>query len=242
MKHLLKIAGLCLASMLAVSVAVVASASAAPVWEHCTKGAVSGLTKWENHNCSTVGTGTNEWQWKEVNNTEEVRIKGSLKLSDSKASILGKSSAECSGESIGAVGPGIHGRINEIIVSPAQCRGIENCTTVLKIAPLNLPWQTENFETEKKVLQLLKGTTGKEPGWELECEIAGVKASDKCEQVVGEPESILLENKATGTELLVLGTFQHLRKSTCSLGGAKTGEVTGSLAVLQANSWGLRVS
>jgi hypothetical protein len=245
MKSIVKVAGLCLASMLAVSMAFVATASAAPVWEHCTKGAVSGLTKWENHNCSTISSepSKNEWQWKEVNNTEEVRLKGSLRLKDTKT-LAGTSEVECSGEGVGSVGPANHDRITEIKTSAAQCRAIKVCENVEEAEARNLPWQTEVFETENKVLDKILSTGNGEPGWKVTCKapILG-KTTDEClQEGAANFESILLENKATGTELLVLATFQHLRKAKCSQGGKESGEVTGSLAILQANGWGLRVS
>ncbi len=243
MKHL-KIAGLCLVSMFVVSMAFSATASA--TWEHCTKGAVAGLTKWTDHNCSTA-SGTGEWQWKAINNTEEVRLKGSLKLTDTKVPIVGKVSAECSGEGIGAVGPGQLGRVNEIKTSAPQCRKLENCEEVVSAEAVNLPWQTEAYNTEEgKHFNRLSGTGNGEPGWNISCKVLGIVKADKCVQEAAAPESISLENKSTvvgsETELLVLATFTHKTKANCEVGGAKAGEVTGNLATLQANGWGLRVS
>ncbi len=245
MKHL-KIAGLCLVAAFAVSMVVSATASA--TWEHCTKGAVAGLTKWTDHNCSTA-SGTGEWQWKAINNTEEVRIKGSLKLSDTKVPIVGTVSAECSGEGIGAVGPGQLGRITKIEVSAAQCRPLTNCEKVEAAEASNLPWQTEAYNTEGKHFSNITGTVNGSPGWNVSCKVLGINKPDKCVQEEGAGktlESILLENKATvvGTEtqLLVLATFLHLQKAKCEVGGERAGEVTGSLAILQANGWGLRIS
>ncbi len=119
MKSIVKLAGIYLASMLVVSMAITATASAAPVWEHCTKGAVSGHEP--NGKTTTIRTispepSKNEWQWREVNNTEEVRVKGSLLLVDEKASILGGAAVECYGEGEGTVGPGKFDRINKITV------------------------------------------------------------------------------------------------------------------------------
>ncbi len=245
MKHL-KIAGLCLVAVFAVSMVVSATASA--TWEHCTKGAVAGLTKWTDHNCSTA-SGTGEWQWKGINNTEEIRSKGSLKLSDTKVPIVGTVSIECSGEGIGSVGPGQFSRINQIEISAAQCRPLANCEKIEKMEAVDLPWQSEAYNTEGKHFANVTGTGGGALGWNVSCRVLGIVKSDKCvlEEGVGKTlESILLENKATvvGTEtqLLVLGTFQHLVKQTCEVGGKGAGEITGSLAILQANGWGLRVS
>src|SRR5580704_16925504 len=239
----IKIAGLCLVAMFAVSMVAAGTASAAPVWEQCSEGGTA--TKYTEHQCLTAGAGE-KWQWNEVKTTEEVRIKGSLRLSDTKIPIIGTVAVECSGESIGAVGPGIHGRITEIKTSAAQCRNVENCEEVKKIEPRNLPWQTENTEVGGKPVAILRAVTpgaGKEPGWALECKVLGISKEDVCENEEGKPESLALKNDATKngtkTELLVLATFEELRKAKCSVGGAESGRVKGSLSILKANEWGL---
>ncbi len=239
MKHLVKIAGLCLASMLVMGMALTGTASAAPHWLVCLA-AHSGTTttKWEDGQCSKA-LGTGSFEWSELTTTEAVRTKGSLLLRDTSSLI--KAEIECSGESVGSIGPAKYGRINEIIVSPAQCRGIKNCTTVEKIKVVDLPWQTELDETEGRISQTLSSTGNGEPGWEVECLVGSNKINDVCSQEAGKPESVSLENKATGTELLVLATFQHLRKIKCSAGGKESGEVGGSLAGLVIGR-GLRVS
>ena len=81
-----------------------------------------------------------------------------------------------------------------------------------------------------------------EPGWKIECKVLGISKEDECLVEAGKPESVLLENKNSSGELLVLATFQKLRKIKCSVGGAEAGEQTGSLALLQANKQGLQVT
>ena len=188
----------------------------------------------------TTASSTGKWQWSEVNGTEPAHTKGSLLLKDTAITV--KSEVECYGESNGAVGPGKYGRVNEITVTPAQCRGVKNCEKVEIIRAVHLPWQTELYESEKGViLEALSNTGNGEPGWEVECKVGSNKINDLCEQEPGTQESILAENKATGTELLVLGTFNHLRKGKCSTGGKAVGEVVGSLAGFVTGK-GLRVS
>ncbi len=216
--------------------AITATASASPHWLVCSAG--SGGTKYETAQCSKAASG-GSFQWNEVTGTEPAKTKGSLLLKDT--STLISSSVECYGESNGAAGPGKFGRVNEIIVKPSQCRGIKDCGTVEKISAVHLPWQTELYETEGKISETLANTGNGEPGWEVECKVGSSLINDLCEQEPGKPESIGLENKETGTELLVLGTFQHLRKAKCSAGGAEKGEVTGSLAGFVSGK-GLRVS
>jgi hypothetical protein len=246
MKHLIKIAGLCLASALVLGVAITGTAQAS--WIQCSEGTEKVLpTKYTEHQCLKAAAGNaGRWQWNEVRGTEEVRIKGSLRLKDTKT-LAGTSEVECSGESIGDIGPGQFGRIQTVEVSAAQCRAVKVCENVEVIKALNLPWQTELYDTEGKVLQKLTGTiSGKEPAWEVECKAPIIgKTNDVCEGVAGEPESLLLTNVetiSTNVELLVLASFQHLRKATCSVGGKGAGEVTGSVAILKANGWGLEVA
>jgi len=245
MKSISRAAGILLASVSVLALSMVVSATAsAGVWEHCTKGKpnVEPPTKWTEHQCSTA-SGSGEWEWREVNGTEAVRDHGSLLLKDTKT-VLGVSEVECFGTSEGEVGPKNHDRVTSITV--VSCRGIKICkATGITVEPLHLPWQTEVYQTEGKKFDLLKGTTGEEPGWKVTCETIAGKITDEC-QAEG-PESLLLENKATkkGTgelELLVLATFQHLRNANCTQGKPGSGEVRGSAGILQANGWGLRVS
>jgi hypothetical protein len=235
-----KIAGLCLASMLVMGMALTGTASAAPHWLVClAEHSGTTTTKWSSSACTTAKA-SGGFEWSELAGTEAAHTKGSLLLKDTAITV--KSEVECYGESEGAVGPGKYGRVNKINVTPAQCHGVKNCETVLKIEARNTPWQTELFESEKGViLQALSSTGAGEPGWEVECKVGSNVVNDVCTQEPGTQESILLENKATGTELLVLGTFQKLRKAKCSTGGKAVGEVVGSLAGFITGK-GLRVS
>lgn len=241
-----KTAGLCLVCMFAVSMAASAGASAAEArWEQCSEGPAEKPTKYTEHQC-TVSRSTSEgkWQWNEIKGeTEAVVSIGSLRLTDTKVPVVGKVVVECSGESIGDVGPNAFGRIQEVKTAKTQCRNIENCEKIEGIEARNTPWQTEIYETEGKVLGVLTGTTGSEPGWKVTCRVLGVTDEDECVTVAGEPETLSLENKASGgeTPLLVLATFEHARKAKCSLKGEKSGEVTGSIPISKTNKWGLRV-
>ncbi len=232
-----KIAGLCLASMLIMGMAITATASAAPHWLVCSEG--GSATKYTTSQCTTASS-TGKWQWNELTGTEAARTKGSLLLKDTGALI--KSEVECSGESIGFVGPTKYGRIEKIEVSPAQCRGIKKCEAVENVEARNLPWQTELYESEKGViLQALSSTGAGEPGWRVECKVGSNKVNDVCTQAPGTQESTLMANIATGAELLVLGTFNQKTKANCTAGGSAVGEVVGSLAGLVPGK-GLRVS
>jgi hypothetical protein len=245
MKHL-KILGLCLVSVLAMSMAVVASASAAV--EQCGPGTEKRIpTKYTNHQCLAAATNNEgEWQWQAIGNTEEYRTRGSLKLADTKVPIVGKVVIECYGEGTGALGPGGHSRVTMIEAVPAKCRNIENCEEIKKIEARNLPWQAEIYDTEGGVSQQITGTGSGEPGWSIECKVLGISKEDECVSEASKPESTRLVNKETkngsAIELLVLSTYQKLRRGRCTVGGAEAGEVGGSIAYLKKNGWGLRVS
>ncbi len=111
MKHLVKIAGLCLASIVVMGMAITATASAAaPVWEQCSEG--GSATKYSEHQCTTA-EGSGKWQWNEVKGTEAVVGKGTLTLSDTNAT-GGETTIQCSGTEEGVVGPGKLDKVTKI--------------------------------------------------------------------------------------------------------------------------------
>lgn len=233
------IAAACFASVLMMSMALASTASAH--WLQCLNN-TSTTTKYTSNTCSTASA-SGTWSWSEVTSTEEVRIKGSLKLTDKKVPIVGKVAVECYGEGVGDIGPGQHARIQTI--TTLSCRNVENCEKVEALASArNLPWQAEvTSETAAEPEQVLTGTTaGKEPGWVLKCKVLGVVEEDECVSEEGKPESLKLTNKATGTELLVLAKFQELRTAKCKVGGKESGVVSGSIAILKLGGVGLRVN
>ncbi len=228
MRTIGKVAGLCLVAMFVMGMTLAGTASAA--WEQCSEG--SGSTKYEAHQC-TAASGTGKWQWSEVTSTEEVRLKGSLKITDTKVPIVGKVAVECSFEAAGYVGPGEHGRITEIKMSAAQCRNVENCEKVEKAEARDLPWQVE---------QALESTGSGEPGLDIECKVLGITKADECISEAEKPESLNFENRAAGSELFVLATFQNTSKAKCSVGGAGSGETAGNFAVSKTNGAGLKAA
>jgi hypothetical protein len=255
MKHL-KIAGLCLAAMFVMSMAISATASAAGVWEQCSEGGTA--TKYSEHQCLKA-EGTGKWQWNEVKETEGARILTmTLTLKDEKT-LLGVSAIRCDHPSEeggeGSLGPKGIGRITkaEVKKPETECTVLEGgCKAgeIKIVKGVNLPWQTELFETEKSLQTHIEATTaGKEPGWEVECNTIGGVKTDTCLQESGKPETITLVNVASTNssgekELLVLGTFlkKTTSKAKCSEGGKESGVVSGQLAILKSNGWGLRVS
>jgi hypothetical protein len=239
MKSITKFAGLCLVAVAAMAMSMAATASAG-VWQQCTEGTEKVLpTKYTEHLCVTAAAGNaGKWQWNEVTGTEEVKIKGSLLLKDTKVPIFGESEVECYGEGTGDIGPGKYDRIKTITV--LNCRGIKVCKAVgVTAAARNLPWQTELYQTEGKTFDALIGTvSGKEAGWKIECEGPVGKSEDEC-LAEGQEELAMTNKQSSGT---VTSTFTQTRNAKCSLGGAGAGKVFGSTQTSKANGWAIRVS
>jgi hypothetical protein len=239
----IRIAGLCLVAMFAMSMVAAGTASAVPVWEHCETEKGGTATKYESDQCKTALSG-GEFSWQEVKGTEAVRSHGSLLLTDTKVPIEGEVSVSCTGENVGFVGPKNHDRITEIInihcVPDKGCEKVEGETAT----PLGLPWQTEIVETEGGRDDIKAVEAGKEAGWSVECKVLGVTKADECKTNAG---STSLENvwtKGVGKgELLVLTQFdEHTAAANCSVGGTGAGKVRGPVAILQASGQALRIS
>ncbi len=243
MKHL-KIAGLCLASMLVMGMALAGNASAALLWLVCLEG--TGLTKYTNSKCLTASGGaSSEKSWQSLGvptgTTITVKILAfSILLSDLKAPIVGNVSVRCGME--GSIGEGTiesggKGTVTkaEYVNTGVTCSGETNCEKVEKVVGAHLPWATEIFTTEGKQLTKIKSKNpgaGKEPGWEVECKVDGIAGNkDTCENESGKEEQVILKNSVQ-TELLVAGLFAESNKATCEKGGAKSGLVKGLIAIL----------
>lgn len=237
-------AGLCLVAMLVVSMVAAASASAAPHWLVClpfTTGSTA--TRYTEHQCKTA-SGSGGWEWSELKGTEKVIGRASLSLADTVATV--KVLVDCTGELEGSVGPGKYDRITAIPAASIHCVAGTNCEKLEGNAePRNLPWQTELFETENTIRDLItNGKTGREaPGWRVICKTFAGRIEDECNNETG---STLQENKLTKGvegELLVLGDFESkTANANCTASGGATGEVRGTVALLLSSGWGLRVS
>ncbi len=238
----LKIAGLCLVSMLAMSTAMTATASAV-AWQACREGGAS--TKYSEDQCLAASS-SGAWGWEEIKGTEKVKGVGfSLMLEDIKTP-LGVAAIECTSESgEGIVGPGNKSEVLTAKIEASKCRALKVCENVESIETLHLPWQTEIFETEKKVLGKAKGTGAGEPGLRIKCKTILGSKTDECVAETGKEETATLEDVATknGTtvELLVLTTAEHKQKQDCTEGGKESGEISGLGAILLSSGAGLRV-
>ncbi len=216
----IRIAGLCLVAIFAVSLVAVATASAAPVWEQ-----LEGST------------------WKEVKNTEKVTGTGTLKLRDTNTA-AGVSEVECGGSEKGTVGPEKFDRVEVVEVKASQCRNVKVCENVEEITTKGLPWQTEVYESGKELRDNIKATTNGEPGWVVKCKTLLGSKTDECLAEAGLIPSTLLTNKTSNNT--VNSEFESAKspKAKCKEGGAKSGEVLGVIVLSEAESpfTGLRVS
>ena len=246
---LLRTAGLCLVAMFAMSMVAAVSASAAPpVWEHCTEGTEKiPPTKYTEHQCvAAAASFGGKWQWNEVKGTEAVVTHGSLVLKDT-GTLVGTVAVSCSGTDEGSVGPGRFDRTTAIPTADISCSNVENCEKFEKAEARNLPWQTEITEEAGTARdKITNGKTGKEaPGWAVTCTVDHIPGvEDRCTSSTG---STSIENKPTKngtiTELLVLSDFETSSGTAeCSEGTSTSGTVRGTIATLQANGWGLRIS
>jgi hypothetical protein len=126
----IRIAGACLVAMLALSMALGASASAAILgWEQCETEKTSGPgSKYAEDQCSTA-SGTGTWSWQEVKGTEKVIGPGSLVLRDTKT-IVGTVEVHCSVKAEGTVGPGRFARVTGI--TEIKCSAGTGCEKAKK--------------------------------------------------------------------------------------------------------------
>jgi hypothetical protein len=248
MKYL-KMAGLCLVSMLAMGMALAGNASAASLlWLLCLKEGTSGVapTKYSSNQCNEVAKELKgEWQSAGLpsGGKDTVRLLGfSLFLKDTGIS----TTVLCPdvGEASGTIENG------KLITNVAQsehpeaegCR-LEGSFITCKAGALeaihgiNLPWTSENFETEGKFLASIVGTAGR-PGWRIKC--GGVE--DKCEESTSPTEYAELQSGVTKGVLLVLSRFEAKNKGNCSVGGNGKGEVKGLIAILLIGGNGLSLT
>jgi hypothetical protein len=193
----IRIAGLCLVALAAMAMATAATASAQPVWQ------VNGT---------------------EVKGTEKVMGSGTLRLADTKT-LAGESAVQCSGTTTGTIGPGKFDRVETITV--ASCKPIKVCENVETVKPVHLPWQTELYETESKVLNKISEISG-EPGWTVTCKTPLGSKTDECATEAGK-EGNEVQTNVTPNEL---GTFNPTSKAKCTEGGKESGKVEGIITTL----------
>lgn len=237
----LKIAGLALASMLMMSMALAGTASAAGLlWLVCLKG-TNLPTRYSSGTCLEAKAG-GEWQSVGVQTEKLITVKIlviSILLTDTKTAI-GEVVANCPNE--GSIGVGIvkaNGE-GEVTVAEYTKAGAEKCTDEKGNCPkftavkgINLPWATniEKAANGETLTTIEPGSKGGQPGWAITCK-AVVNVTDECTSNAGELEKLKLVNRFSATELLVAALFEGAHPAHCSQSKENTGKVAGSLAIL----------
>jgi hypothetical protein len=201
-----RIAGLCLVAMFAVSLVASATASAV-TWEQEVGG------------------------WKAVAGTEKVESNGTLELIDT-ATLAGEVAVICTGTDTGSIGPNKYDRIESITTK--SCTKVKLCEEgTITAKPVDLPWQTELFETQgKKRDKITEVPPNGQPGWTVRCKIAGLAKTDTCTTVAGSEGTPEVTNKTNGS---VQTTFNPTAgNASCTLGNATSGKVNGSIQIFAA--------
>lgn len=140
----LKIAGLCLVAVFAVSAVGAASAFASPEWLQNGSKLTSALS---------------------------VTSKGKLKLTDTKGGLKkGSVTIECTGTDKGTVGPGAADELTE--VKATECKHVagEECPSPSAEA-VHLPWKTELYEEGSAIRDKVANSGAGLPGWKVKCSI-----------------------------------------------------------------------
>ncbi len=244
MKHL-KVAGLCLVSMLVLGMALAGNVSAAPLWSLCLEG--SGLTKYSSNQC-TEAASTGKWQSLGLppGGSATVRLLAfSLRLEDTGAGVV----VECPdagalGSGVGLVESANQGQITKMEFNEPEkegckvVKGFLTCTAgaLEKIKGVGLPWTTEITETEGKSASQIMSSSS--PGWSVSC--GGT--TDECVEEENKPESVELESKVTKGVSLVLAILESKGKEKCSVGGAEKGKISGLFSISSGSGDGLKMS
>jgi hypothetical protein len=222
----IRIAGSCLVTMIAMNIGMVGTASAALTWKTCGEGA-SG-TKYETNQCEKI-SGTGKFGWEEIKGTEGAVAPATLMLADTKVPVVGTVEVTCSGEGLGSAGPGKFSRIDKI--ENITCSPGKNCESVKETAkPLHLPWQGELEEVGTEKRNNLTGTGGG-PGWAVTCKVLGFEKTDECTIEKGAFTVGFPVKTVTNNHFLLLALLDFTAQSpnaNCTVGGAETGRIRGS--------------
>jgi hypothetical protein len=250
--RLIKSAGLCLASMLMMSMALAGTANATPLWLLCLEGTNANNTKYEDNQCNKAKS-SGKWESVAIGTkSDTVRIVAlSLRLEDAKGELGAAIIMKC---------PEVKGgsgliESNKLIVREAKVpKPSEECTaegtglfkacktsSLENVEGANLPWEGVVSESGSEFVGKIKkgpGAAG-EPGWKVRC--AGVE--DNCVTAAGaEEETSGTAGVVTAGVLLILAKFKDAHGANCSVGGAGQGHVKGFAAILLASGKGLSLN
>jgi len=149
---------------------------------------------------------------------------GKLLLADLSAT-GGAVAIECTGTDKGTVGPGAMGAVSSITATSCSFQSGKNgsCTAGDKVTAVavNLPWLTGLTTVGSNTHIPLSGTGGN-PGWSVECTVGGIiKVQDTCTSAAAAPLAI---NVSEGVD----ATFEAPETASCTLGNATSGIVRGT--------------
>jgi hypothetical protein len=246
-----RIAGLCLASMLMMSMALVGTANATPLWLLCLEGKEGSLpTKYTTNQCTTAAS-ENKGKWESVSigtKSDTVRaVALSLRLEDAKGELGAAVIVKC--PVVKGGGGLIEG--NVLIVREArapspstECTGegtglFKVCKTssLEEVEGTNLPWKVEISASAGTYTGKIQPDGAGEPGWKVKC--AGVEDSCLSEGAGTLEETSGTAGVVTAGVLLVLAKFKSTGKADCSVGGKEQGHVQGFVAILLSSGNGL---
>jgi hypothetical protein len=225
----IRITGLCLVAMFAVS--LVASATASANWEQClTEKTGEPPTKYKDAKCLEASS-TGSYEWKVVGGTEKVEGGATLELKDTKVPILGEATVICTGTEVGSIGPSQFDRVET--VKNISCTPVKVCETPASAVALHTPWQTVLFETEGKKRDKITATNNGQPGWAVTCKTPLGTKTDTCETETGKEGTPLAENKQAAGNVQIKFD-KSAGKAKCTEGGAESGEISGTVQVAAA--------
>jgi hypothetical protein len=174
-----------------------------------------------------------------LNKEELVESEGLVLLEDSKAT-GGATQVHCHGFDLGTIGPHALDLVLSVTAEALGTKKSIPCTfdkvglcksgTTPTAEAVHLPWHTELVELKAgKVSDLILGEGAGAPGWAVTCtNILGGKTTDECTEESGKPAAPFVENDGS---LGVLARFEeeNTPPAKCSLGGATSGHVSGTV-------------
>ncbi|MGN6587852.1 MAG: hypothetical protein ACTHKT_10360 [Solirubrobacterales bacterium] len=147
---------------------------------------------------------------------------GTLEFTDTNG-LVGPFTIHCTLTTTGTAGPGAADTTSTITVS--------SCTTVAgtcgspSASPVNLPWRTELATIGGVVRDKITSDGKGAPGYTLLCTIGGLRVSDTCTSERGQPKVTLNTSPVPIEFDAGSGTLD------CSIGGAGTGHIRGTILV-----------
>jgi hypothetical protein len=190
-----------------------------------------------------VSSASAEHQWlvggNPISSAIKVHSLGLLLLTDTKAT-GGEIKVHCKGLDDGTVGPGgldlILAITTELLKGSDKIpctfdkQGACNSSPAPTALALHLPWRTLIVLINGEVRDLLLGDGNGAPAWMVSCSTLLGEMTDTCEEEAGHMAAPLLANVAEG----VKATFDETGSppAKCSMGGAETGIVRGSIELL----------